>query len=281
MPRTTANATPQSPAPPPYPPDALFRADGPFNPTYADDVFRILMRALPHDPDEPDCARNARMYGALCTLSGMAPRDGIEMMYAVAAIISFHAGVASFRIGMNGALPNGENSRHLTTAASAMRCFDSMIKGLERRQARPLPVETGPRDWSHIDPEACLETLADRLRGTTSRPGAAPIQTAARDAIKRWEDLVTEQAKPPPPKPEPVWTAEMVHKVLMDALPKPKPVEGVEPDGSIVVPENPTPEQETYMGLRIIRNEREKWAKEIDGGGKPRIPPVRPGDRIP
>ncbi len=63
--------------------------------------------------------------------------------------------------------------------------------------------------------------------------------------------------------------------------PGPPPVEGVAPDGSIVVPDNPTPEQEAYMGARIIHNTRDHWTDDIASGAKPKIPRLRPGDRIP
>jgi hypothetical protein len=247
------------------------------NPVFASDMFRVLMRSMPFDPEEPDSARNDRMYGALCALSGTFPRDEIEMMYAVGAIVSFHAGAACFRLGVNGAQPNGENTRHISSAGSAMRTFDAMAKGLERRQVRPMECLRAPRDWSRVDAERCLAVLANRLLGHDPDPGAPPITTAPGS-----EPSSEPAAKPG--IPEPAWTPEMVAsaKTMMDAEPPPPPaIEGVESDGSIVVPVNPTPEQEIYIAQRMIHNRRDQWADDIMSGAKPKIPPIRPGDRIP
>ncbi len=283
MPRTSI--TPPAPPEPPYERDALFRPDGPLNPVFILDMLRSLMRALPHDPDEADMFRTNRMYGALCALSGMYPRDEIEMMYGAAALMSFYASAACYRLGMNGALPNGENSRHITTAGSAIRTFDNLIKGLERRQSRPMAIVPGPIDWSHVTAGLDIRTLERQARGEPAGETAPPIRTAPRAAAAM---VVTPDRRTMTAQnrsiAEPVWTQAMVRtaKAGFDREPPPPPaIDGVEPDGSIIVPENPTPEQEAYIGKRIIENGRDKWTDELLTGRKPRLLPIRPGDRIP
>lgn len=272
MPRTST--TPPPPPEPPYERDALYRPDGPLNPVFIYDVLRSLMRALPHDPNEADRFRTNRMYSALCALSGMYPRDEIEMMYGAAAIMSFHASTACYRLGMNGAQPNGENTRHITAAGSAVRTFDSLIKGLERRQTRPMTMPRGPQDWTPLAPADNLLSLERQALGDDPDPTAPPIRTAPGETPQRFE-----RPTPAAAMAAPVWTAAMVEtaRAALDRPPPPPAIEGVQPDGSIIVPENPTPEQEAYIGKRLIENSRD----DVGSGGKPRIPPIRPGDRIP
>ncbi len=271
MPRTST--TPSAPPEPPYDRDALFRPDGPLNPVFINDTLRSLMRALPHDPDESDRFRTNRMYGSLCALSGMYPRDEIEMMYAAAAVMAFHASAACYRLGMNGAQPNGENTRHITAAGSSIRTFDSLIKGLERRQTRPMAMPQGPRDWSHVTPADNILLLERLARGEGETLAAPPIRTAPNQAPQIFVRPIQEIAIA-----EPVWTPEMIRNARADLdRDLPPAIEGVQPDGSIIVPENPTPEQEAYIVQRLLDNSR----ADVRSGGRLRIPPIRAGDRIP
>ena len=83
------------------------------------------------------------MYSALLGLSALHPRDEIEVMLGVQAMSAYHAAAACWRIGMNHHLPNGDSTRHITTAASAARVFDSLLRAIERRQAKPLGIPIG------------------------------------------------------------------------------------------------------------------------------------------
>ncbi|HET6605306.1 MAG TPA: hypothetical protein VFG62_01475 [Rhodopila sp.] len=283
------SSSPTEPSPPPYPRDALFRPDGPINPLFVDEMVRSLMRTLPHDPDEDEPARNRRMYATMSAISGMYPRDEIEMMYCVGAVAAFHAAMAGWRIGMNGAAPNGESTRHIAGANASIRTFDSMAKGLERRQARPCVAPPGPNAWNDIDLKRYADWWTERVRACSlplpdaeEPPPTAPLPVA-NEAPPVTPDAPEPQARQPA-APGPIWTTEMVAKAeaeMGEADAPPPPVEGVEPDGSIVVPDNPTPEQEAYMGARIIHNARDQWTETIASGQKPKIPRLRPGDRIP
>jgi hypothetical protein len=51
----------------------------------------------------------------------------------------------------------------------------------------------------------------------------------------------------------------------------------------MIVPENPTPEQEAYLTYRLIRGYRANWENNLRDG-KPHLPPLRPlrpGDFVP
>src|SRR5580704_15256378 len=119
-------------------PAALYEPDGPINPTFMREAVRTLLRTLPlNDPDEPEFAATRRMFTALSALSTLRPRDEIEVMLGVQALAAYHAGATLWRLGMNIKRPQGDSTRHFTAAATAARTFDTMLKAMERRQARP------------------------------------------------------------------------------------------------------------------------------------------------
>ncbi|HVY17387.1 MAG TPA: hypothetical protein VHB27_19350, partial [Rhodopila sp.] len=401
MARSSSSAAPPLPraAQPPaaqpraaLPRAALFRVDGPICDIIVDDAIRSLMLCLPNDPDEHETHRNRRIYAAIRAVEALGPRDEIELMYAVQAVIAHYAALACWRLGMNGAAPNGENTRHLAAASAAVRTYDAMVKSLERRQARAIeavpaakrraaslatplaaasavpsggpaedpsgrpggdapvgyvppgdtPADT-PAD-TPVDVPADMPTDTSPGNASDDRPGTAapgtpgtPVDVPppplsgnslegpwSRRDLGRFIAALEERLRPdrdpaaPPPvllppgpsaaspstagtclpetpfpgtvlpetpagkAPAPVWTEAMIAETEAQpapAAPEPPPIEGVEPDGSIVVPENPSPEQETYMGLRIIRNMRETWTEDILAGRSPKIGPLRPGDR--
>lgn len=235
------------------------------------DALRTLMRAMPIDPAEADLYRERRQYAATVALSTLAPRDEIEVMIGVQAVAAFQAAAACWRLGMNHHLPNGDSVRHISAAATAARAFDTLVKALERRQARSMAAVDEPKDWSSIDPMGEMKRLADRVRrperplGRRSRGKAAPpawpeAATSLVTAMREQERIETEQQDPDPAE-----------------------VEGVRPDGSMIVPEDPTPEQEAYLSRRLGRGYRQEWEDSV-AEGRPRVPKLRvvkPGDIIP
>ena len=96
-------------------------------------------------------------------------------MLGVQAMSAYHAAAACFRIGMNlTGGPNGHSTRHITAACSAARAFDTMLRAIERRQAKPLAIPVGrpaPRLWDD-----------------------APNPT---DVIRYWEEIVVADAARP------------------------------------------------------------------------------------
>ena len=168
MPETTPDPAP------PYDRDAIFHPNGPFNPSFMRESVRALFRTLPIDPDEPQPWADRRRNSALLGLSALHPRDEIEVMLGVQAMSAYHAAAACFRIGMNlTGGPNGHSTRHITAACSAARAFDTMLRAIERRQAKPLAIPVGrpaPRIWDDA---------------------ANPS-----DVIRYWEEIVVADAAP-------------------------------------------------------------------------------------
>jgi hypothetical protein len=258
---------PAKAAPPPAAPDpdydryAIFNEQScPLHPAFMREAVRTLMRALPIDPDEPDAWAQRRMLSALLGLAALNPRDEIEVMIAVQALCAYYAASAGWHVGMNHHRPNGDSTRHLAAAASAARLFDTMLRALERRQAKPLAAPTGrpePRTWPHIqDIPADLDPA-------------------------EWHRRCQEDIEPEPDAPL-VWTDDDL--ALADAgREDPEPVEGVLPDGSIVMPEKPTQRQASYIAGRLSR----AYRREIDASrrnGATWLPPIRgiqPGERVP
>lgn len=281
---TPTQSVTQDPPPPPYDRHTLLGPDSPVDPIVVRDALRTLMQMLPIDPEEPRHYRDRRMYAAVAAFTALYPRDEIEVMLAVQAVAAHHAAAAAMRLGMNQALPNGQGSRHLSAAASQVRVFDSTLKALERRQARPLALPAEPRVWPRRIPGELISELA----GAVTQDEAAPPDATNDNGI---HDTDTGKEAAAPDAERIVWSEaalEAADKALaaeharrMDAEDL-GPVEGVMPDGSIIVPETPTPAQEAYIGERLIRNALTERTEQIRQGRRARLhlPPIRPGDRI-
>ena len=267
---TTAEPTP---APPPDPdsPYALYANPGPFNPSFTREAVRTMFRTLPLDQREPETWRDRRMHAALLALSALHPRDEIEVMLGVQAMSAYHAAAACFRIGMNQRKPCGENTRHITAACSAARTFDTMLKALERRQAKPLATPIGrpaARTWDHApNPTEIIAALAESCRETPPEPN--------------------------PAEPKPVWTPEdLAHA---DAFIEKQRIEkenegldianteGILPGGGMILTDDPTPQQQAYMARRLGLAYRREYEENLRNGIRkmPKIRAIRPGDLIP
>jgi hypothetical protein len=248
----------------PYDRDAIFHEDGPFHPTFIDEAVRALMRTLPLDSNEPRNWCYRRMYSALTALAAVHARDEIEVMLGVQALS-----------GMNQSRPNGDNTRHFTAAASAARAFDSMLRAIERRQAKPLAVPIGrpaPRTWSRRDTAATVLNLEERCRRIESVP---------------------EPAAPIPSEPPPVWSPEDI--AIAEAILEKERIEkenegldianteGILPCGGMILTEDPTPQQKAYMGRRLKLMYQREYREGLKKGitKYPEIRGIRPGDLIP
>jgi hypothetical protein len=258
-----------------YDPNAIFHEDGPIDPMFTADAVQALMRALPLDVAEPEAAQRRRVNGALTALAATNPRDPIEVMLAVQAIASYHAACACWRIGMNLRHPRGDSTRHLSAAATAARTFDTMLRAIERRQAKPLSVPVGrpaPRVWPDNAGPTFLDAVAQRIQ----RDDDAPVREPPR--------------RPPNPA---TWTPRALaiarEMRVQDQLEAENAgldlasVEGVLPGGGIIMPENPTPAQEKYIARRLGLMYKREYAKNLRKGIKayPKIRPLRTGDLVP
>ena len=255
---------------PPYDRAAIFNENGPFNPSFMREAVRTLMRTMPLDSAEPQGWSDRRMHAALLALSALHPRDEIEVMLGVQALSAYHAAAACWRIGMNLRRPNGDSTRHLTAACSAARTFDSMLRALERRQARPpsVPIgRPGSKQWDDPHPTVVMQAWTERCSG--------------------------DQVPPKPPAPPVVWTKEDL--AVADAFLEKQRIEkenegldianteGILPGGGMILTEDPTPQQKAYMARRLGLAYRREYEENLRKGIRkiPKIRPIRPGDLIP
>ncbi len=260
-----------------YNPDALFDEDGPINPIFVNESVRTLMRAMPlTDRAEPRGWAYRRMFTSMRALSSLHPRDEIELMLGVQAMCAYQAAAALWRIGMNLRSPAGDSTRHITAAAAATRTFDTVLRALERRQAKPLSVPVGrplPRVWQPQNPADVVIRLENRCRADVDDPDAEPTDQDA-------------------PSPVIIWTPEAIARTNQVAeqerideenhgldLTK---IEGIRPDGSIIMPEYPTPEQDAYIARRVGLRIKREWAESQRKGitKYPKIRPLRTGDIV-
>jgi hypothetical protein len=260
-------------------PGAIFQPDGPINPISMREAVRTLLRALPlEDPGEPTHASARRMHCALIALSALRPREEIELMLGIQALSAYHAAAACWRLGMNLKLPRGDSTRHITAAATAARTFDTMLRALERRQAKPLPPpgeRPAPREWTPSHPAAFIEIWAENCRADDDPPPGPDPQID------------------PQNDPQIEWTPDRI--ALVDAIAQQDRIAqenagldiantaGIRADGSIIMPEHPTPEQDAYIARRVALRLKREWAENQRNGIEqyPKIRPLRTGDLVP
>lgn len=247
--------------PPSYARADLFTDHGPIHPAVTADVLRTLIRSLPMEGGERLLYRNRRIISATRAIEAIQPRDEIEMMLAEQAVLAHHHALARWHASTRKGLSEAESLRQISAAAAATRMFDSMLRAVERRQARPMAEPPVSQDWSNIDLDATIQGFAAFVI-------APEAGETVPDAAVLWEDAAVEQVR-----------AEIADAEEEDA---PTNVEGVNPDGSMTVPDNPTDEQKRYMARRIARNMKDPALNPPHPDGRHRIiKPLRAGDWLP
>ena len=266
---------PDTPADTFYDPNAIFHEDGPLDPMFIADAVQALMRALPLDTMEPEAAQRRRLNSALLALAATNPRDPVEVMLAVQAIAAFHAACACWRIGMNLRHPRGDSTRHISAAATAARTFDTMLRAIERRQAKPLSVPVGrpaPRVWPRNADPTFLDGVARRIQCDDEAPVREPLRRPPNPATWTPEALKIARQMRDQERSE-------VESAGLDLA----AVEGMLPGGGIIMPEYPTPAQEKYIARRLGLMYKREYAENLRLGIKayPKIRPLRTGDLVP
>jgi hypothetical protein len=261
-------------------PNAIFHEDGPIDPLFMADSIQALMRAHPLDTPETAAAQQRHLRSSLIALGATHPRDAIEVMLGVQAMSAYQAACACWRIGMNARDPSRDRTRHISAAATAARTFDTMLRAIERRQAKPLAVPAGrpaSRTWSEDTAGVALGNIADRICIADSAP-------------------VPERSQPPRPLAvDPAFTWSPEDLTIADGIMEKERIEkenegldianteGILPGGGMVLTEDPTPQQKAYMGRRLKLMYQREYAENLREGIKqyPKIRPIRPGDLIP
>ncbi len=248
-----------------YARDALFDDIAPIDPYFMHEAVRTLMRALPIDEQEPEAWRNRRMATTLSALAALHPRDEIEVLLGVQSLCAFHAAAVCWHLGMNHHTPRGSGLRHFSAAGSAARTFDTLLKALERRQAKPLAVPPGrpePREWTDEDRTATLRRMQERCSaGDAEAPAVAWMPEGLALA-----DRFMQEAR-----------IEAENEGLDIAN-----TEGILPGGGMIVPDDPTTQQQEYLGRRIMLDLQRKRQENLRNGNPelPKIPHLRPGDLV-
>ena len=256
-----------------YDQNAIFHQNSPLNPSFMRESVRAMFRTLPLDPTEPKPFSDRRMHAALLGLSALHPRDEIEVMLGVQAMSAYHAAAACFRLGMNLRRPNGDSTRHITAACSAARTFDTLVKAIERRQAKPLTIPIGrpePRTWEDApNPTTVIANLAAAVQADLNPPTEGepePSITWSREDFAAAEAFLEQER------------IDKENEGLDIAN-----TEGILPGGGMIMPEDPTPQQKAYLGRRLaLMYRREILENRKKGITKyPKIRGIRPGDLIP
>jgi hypothetical protein len=189
-------------------------------------------------------------------------------MLGVQALAAYHAAAACWRLGMNVKHPRGDSTRHFTAATTAARTFDTLLKALERRQAKPLvPVgeRPAPRHWAPSRPTAFIRFWETRCQPQDDDAAEDPQITWTPDAVAMANDLVERER-----------IADENRGLDIAGT------EGIRPDGSIIMPEFPTPQQAAYVARRLTLRMKREWAENQRKGIReyPKIRPLRTGDLV-
>jgi hypothetical protein len=255
-----------------YDPNAIFHEDGPLDPLFMLDAVQTVMQAMPLETGEPEAATRRHMHAAMVALAATNPREPIEVMLAVQAICAYNAAGACWRIGMNLRHPRGDSTRHISAAATAARTFDTMLRAIERRQAKPLAIPVGrpaPRVWPEDRSAEILGRLEARITRHDEGPELEPALTMA------------------------TWTPEEVEFVAAfkerERIEKENEgldianTEGILPCGGMILPDDPTPNQAAYMARRMKLMYMREIAENRRLGikTKMKIRPIQTGDLIP
>ena len=248
----------------PYDPQAIYHPNSPIDPRCVAEALTAIKSATPIDPAEPKERVSSRMHCMLRSLSALHPRDEIELMLGVQTLCAYYAACACWRLGMNLALPHGDSTRHIVTAASAARAFDSMLRALERRQAKPLSIPLGrpePQEWTQTGIEP-YQTILSTTVEAPIRPKPPFNDDRAND------DEVMDDS---------VFNAEDENAGL-DL----ENTEGILPDGGMIMVEEPTPQQHAYMSRRLLLMYQRERAENHRNGitAKTEFRRIRPGDLI-
>jgi hypothetical protein len=259
------------PTTPSYDRAAIFHQNGPFEPNFMAEAVRTMLRTIPLDYKEPKHTSDRRMHSALLALSALHPRDEIEVMLGVQAMSAFHAASACWHLGMNRGYPCATNIRHITAACAATRTFDTMLRAIERRQAKPLTIPLGrpaSRTWEDApNPSTVIDALEISIRADPPEYVWTPEELAVAPILREMERVENERAR-----------IEKENEGLDIAN-----TEGILPGGGMILMEYPTPQQEAYMGRRLGLQYKREYAENLRKGitTMPKIRGIRPGDLIP
>jgi hypothetical protein len=260
-------------------PNTIFDQNGPIDPRCVEQAICTIIRNTPIDPTEPSTHTTRRTYCSMRAFAALHPRDEIEIMLCVQALCAHHAACACWRLAATSSRPdprrpNDDKSRHISRAATAVRTFDTVLRAIERRQAKPLAIPAA-RTWPNPEFEAHVRDLLRRCGIDPNQPNpdppGPPITTADRQSMND-DDLVAALALSQPA---------FLHdeNIGLDLA----NTEGILPGGGMIVPEEPTPQQTEYIERRLqLMYLHEK--QQIDREGSDRkivFRPLRPGDLVP
>jgi hypothetical protein len=286
MPDRTPNPT-TDPTAPPYDRDAIFDQNGPIDPRCVEQAICTIIRNTPIDPGEPRAHAARRTYTTMRAFAALHPRDEIEIMLCVQALCAYHAATACWRLAANPSRPDPrrpdprrpdeDKSRHISKAATAVRTFDTVLRALERRQAKPLAVPAGrpaSRDWPNPDLDAHIRDISRRCDIGPDQPGdhqpGRDITVADRESMND-DELISALALS-----EPAFLHD--ENIGLDLA----NTEGILPGGGMIVPEQPTPQQGAYIERRLrLMYLREKQQIDRDGSDRKIVfRPLRTGDLV-
>jgi hypothetical protein len=267
MPNQTATETTQ-----PYNPEAIFDQNSPIHPRCVEQAICTIIRNTPIDPTEPRSQTSRRMFFAMRALAALHPRDEIEVMLGVQALCAYYAATACWNLCANPRLSDSDRTRHISKAATAARTFDTMLRALERRQAKPLNVPIGrpaPKSWPHVDLDAHTKDMRRRCDMTEDPTTKGP--TEAESDTMNDDELVSAWAV----------TGHTMFEDPNQGLDIAN-TEGILPGGGMIVPEDPTPQQSAYIDRRLMLTYlREQQENHRDGIDKKIVfRPIRTGDLV-
>src|SRR5580698_4276246 len=118
-------------------------ADPSSTPHIAMELLRAVALTLAKPKHEPAGRRHDRVEAAMQEIDAFKPRDPVEAMLAAQAVATNAAIMVSYHLAMEEAFDGEPARRQRSTATSLIRCMTELVRVIERRQLRELPLAEG------------------------------------------------------------------------------------------------------------------------------------------
>jgi hypothetical protein len=190
-----------------FPPEYPDRPGAPllsFGPSFSEEIARSVIAAIWFENIDDPQETSVRIAASLTMLEGFHPRDHLECMLAAQGVAAHFMIMDCYRRIMTPGMPEAMAIKIRGNIAQLSRGFSTLLRDLERRQAKPLqprpppagglPYETPPNPGSATpDPVNPPKVPRGGRKPAASRDAGNP---GAERAIDRTADVAADKADP-------------------------------------------------------------------------------------
>ena len=195
-----------------FPPEYPDRPDAPllsFGPSFSEEIARSVIAAIWFENIDDPQETSVRIAASLTMLEGFHPRDHLECMLAAQGVAAHSMIMDCYRRIMTLGMQEAMAIKIRGNIAQLSRSFSTLLRDLERRQAKPLqprpppagglPYETPPnRDPPNLNPAGPDPVNPPKVPRGGRKPAASRDagNPGAERAIDRTADVAADMADP-------------------------------------------------------------------------------------